>query len=62
MRARDGTDLAVRMLAAGLVLGPRAVPDAIGEGPRMTASCPFPCMYLASAFVRTSLTSSQGRP
>ncbi len=31
MRARDGTDLAVRMLAAGLVLGPRAVPDAIGR-------------------------------
>lgn len=31
MGARDGTDLAVRMLAAGLVLGPRAVPDAIGR-------------------------------
>jgi hypothetical protein len=31
MRARDGTAVAVRMLAAGLVLGPQAVPDAIGR-------------------------------
>src|SRR6185437_9054672 len=28
---RDGTAVSVRMLAAGLVLGPRAVPDAIGR-------------------------------
>jgi len=28
---RDGTAVNVRMLAAGLVLGPRAVPDAIGR-------------------------------
>ena len=31
MRARDGTGFAVRVLAAGLVLGPQAVPDAIGR-------------------------------
>jgi hypothetical protein len=31
MRTRDGTAFAVRMLAAGLVLGPQAVPDAIGR-------------------------------
>jgi hypothetical protein len=31
MRARDGTAFAVRMLAAGLVLGPQTVPDAIGR-------------------------------
>ena len=29
--ARDGTAVAVQLLAAGLVLGPRAVPDAIGR-------------------------------
>jgi hypothetical protein len=31
MRARDRTAIAVRVLAAGLVLGPQAVPDAIGR-------------------------------
>jgi hypothetical protein len=30
-RARDGIAVAVQLLAAGLVLGPRAVPDAIGR-------------------------------
>ena len=31
MRTRDGTVFAIRMLAAGLVLGPQTVPDAIGR-------------------------------
>jgi hypothetical protein len=37
---RDGTAVNVRMLAAGLVLGPRAVPDAIGRCRDLLATVP----------------------